>query len=124
MSSSSWLFSSTKRIVGRVAASHDPLGVAIVVLLRLDVGPDKFGPHQPDIVAVGGEHAAEMMSPRGGLGVSERDNFFPAFVFRTTGACVRGTTDSGIRNLGREKRDRLGPAQPPGENKPASQASC
>src|ERR1700691_3674507 len=42
---------------------RDPLGVAIVVLLRLDVGPDIFGRHQADIVAVGGEHAAEMMSP-------------------------------------------------------------
>src|SRR5258707_9312303 len=30
---------------------RDPLGVAIVVLLRLDVGPDIFGRHQPDIVA-------------------------------------------------------------------------
>src|SRR5271165_6427497 len=45
----------------------DPLGVAIVVLLRLDVGPDIFGRHQPDVVAVGGEHAAEMMSPAAGL---------------------------------------------------------
>ena len=46
---------------------RDPLGVAIVVLLGLDVGPDIFGRHQPDIVAVGGEHAAEMMSPATGL---------------------------------------------------------
>src|SRR5271165_7105892 len=45
----------------------DPLGVAIVVLLRLDVGPDIFGRHQPNVVAVGGEHAAEMMSPAAGL---------------------------------------------------------
>ena len=58
----------TKRISRPwVAASRDPLAVAIVVLLGLDVGPDIFGRHQPDIVAVGGEHAAEMMSLATGL---------------------------------------------------------
>ena len=46
---------------------RDPLGVAIVVLLRLDIGPDIFGRHQPDVVAVSGEHAAEMMSAAAGL---------------------------------------------------------
>ena len=67
MSSWSWLFSSTKRIVGRVAASHDPLGVAIVVLLRLDVGPDIFRRHQPDVVAADREQATQMMGPAAGL---------------------------------------------------------
>ena len=46
---------------------RDPLGVAIVVLLRLDVGPDIFGRHQTDIMAVSGEHTAEMMSAAAGL---------------------------------------------------------
>ena len=46
---------------------RDPLGVAIVVLLRLDVGPDIFGRHQPHVVAVSGEHAAEMMGAAAGL---------------------------------------------------------
>ena len=46
---------------------RDPLGVAIVVLLRLDVGPDIFGRHQPDVVAVSREHAAEMMGAAAGL---------------------------------------------------------
>src|ERR1700733_8570920 len=67
MSSSSWLFSSTKRIVGRVAASHAPLGVAIVVLLRLDVGPDVFRRHQPDVMAADREQATQMMGPAAGL---------------------------------------------------------
>jgi hypothetical protein len=40
---------------------RDPLGVAIVVLLRLDIGPDIFRRHQPDVVAVAGEDAAEVM---------------------------------------------------------------
>src|ERR1700733_10215741 len=67
MSSSSWLFSSTKRIVGRVAASHDPLGVAIVVLLRLDVGPDVFRRHQPDVMAADREQPPQRMGPAAGL---------------------------------------------------------
>jgi hypothetical protein len=46
---------------------RDPLGVAIVVLLRLGVGPDIFGRHQPDIVAVSGEDATEMMGAAAGL---------------------------------------------------------
>jgi hypothetical protein len=33
----------------------DPFGVAIVVFLRLDIGPDIFGRHQPDIMAVRSE---------------------------------------------------------------------
>ena len=49
MSSGPGFSSSTKRIVGRVAASRDPLGVAIIVLLRLDVGSDIFRRHQPDV---------------------------------------------------------------------------
>jgi hypothetical protein len=40
---------------------RDPLGVAIVVLLRLDVGSDIFRRHQPDVVAVPGENTAEVM---------------------------------------------------------------
>ena len=46
---------------------RDSLGVAIVVLLRLDVGPDIFGRHQPDIMAVSGEHTAQMMGAAAGL---------------------------------------------------------
>src|SRR5277367_5253952 len=46
---------------------RDPLGVAIVVLLRLDIRANIFGRHQPDIVAVSGEHATEMMSAAAGL---------------------------------------------------------
>jgi hypothetical protein len=41
---------------------RDPLGVAIVVLLRLDVGSDIFRRHQPNLVAVAGEDTAEMMA--------------------------------------------------------------
>ena len=53
--------SSTNRIVGRVATPQgDPFGVTIVVL-RLDVGPDILGRHQPHVVTVSSEHAAEMM---------------------------------------------------------------
>ena len=40
---------------------RDPLGVAIVVLLRLDVGSDIFRRHQPDVVAVAGEDTAKVM---------------------------------------------------------------
>ena len=46
---------------------RDPLGVAIVVLLRLDIRADIFGRHQPHIVAVSGEHAAKMMGAAAGL---------------------------------------------------------
>jgi hypothetical protein len=61
MSSWSWLFSSTKRIVGPRRRPRDPLGVAIVVLLRLDVGSNIFRRHQPDVVAVAGENTANVM---------------------------------------------------------------
>src|ERR1700675_713196 len=40
---------------------RDPLGVAIIVLLRLDVGSDIFRRHQPDVVAVAGKDTAEVM---------------------------------------------------------------
>ncbi len=40
---------------------RDPLGVAIVVLVRLDIRADVFGRHQPDVVTVGGEQPAEVM---------------------------------------------------------------
>src|ERR1700722_9756376 len=40
---------------------RDPLGVAIVVLLRLDVGSNIFRRHQPDVVAVAGEDTANVM---------------------------------------------------------------
>jgi hypothetical protein len=46
---------------------RDSLGVAIVVLLRLDIRADIFGRHQPNIVAVSGEHATEMMGAATGL---------------------------------------------------------
>ena len=46
---------------------RDPLGVAIVVLLRLDIGPDIFGRHQPQVVVVSGKHAAEMVSSAASL---------------------------------------------------------
>ena len=67
MSSWSWLFSSIKSHRRPRRASAIPLGVAIVVLLRLDVGPDIFRRHQPNIVAVSGEHATEMMGAAAGL---------------------------------------------------------
>jgi hypothetical protein len=40
---------------------RDPLGVAIVVLLRLDLGSNIFRRHQPDVVAVAGEDTAKVM---------------------------------------------------------------
>jgi hypothetical protein len=40
---------------------RDPLGVAIVVLLRRNVGSDVFRRHQPDVVAVAGEDTPEVM---------------------------------------------------------------
>ncbi len=46
---------------------RDPLGVAIVVLLRLDVGPGIFRRHQPDVVAVSCEHPTEVMGAAAGL---------------------------------------------------------
>jgi hypothetical protein len=46
---------------------RDSLGVAIVVLLRLDLRADIFGRHQPDVVAVSGEHATKMMSAAASL---------------------------------------------------------
>jgi hypothetical protein len=39
----------------------DPFGVAVVVLLRLDLGPNVFGRHQADIVPMTGEDAADAM---------------------------------------------------------------
>jgi hypothetical protein len=45
----------------------NPLGVAIIVLLRLDVRADIFGRHQPDLMAVSGEHATQMMGAAAGL---------------------------------------------------------
>src|ERR1700733_13127573 len=38
---------------------RDPLGLAIVVLLRLDVGSNIFRRHQPDIVAVAANDTTE-----------------------------------------------------------------
>ncbi len=46
---------------------RDPLGVAIVVLLGLDVGPNIFRRHQPHVMTVRGKRAAKMMSPAAGL---------------------------------------------------------
>jgi hypothetical protein len=34
---------------------RDSLGVAIIVLLRLDIGAGVFGRHQPDVVTTGSE---------------------------------------------------------------------
>lgn len=45
----------------------DPFRVAIIVLLRLDVGPDIFGRHQLHVVAVVGEDAAQMMGAAAGF---------------------------------------------------------
>lgn len=42
---------------------RDPLSVAIIVLLRLDVRADIFGRHQPNLMIMGGEQPAQMMSP-------------------------------------------------------------
>jgi hypothetical protein len=39
----------------------DPFGVTVVILLRLDVGPDIFGRHQPHVMPMNGEHASQMM---------------------------------------------------------------
>ena len=46
---------------------RDPFGVPIVVLLRLDIGPDIFRRHQPDSVAVCGKHATQMMGAAASL---------------------------------------------------------
>ena len=46
---------------------RDPLGVAIVVFLRLDIGPHILGRHQPDVVTVHGEQPAEVMRAAAGL---------------------------------------------------------
>ncbi|MBA3517894.1 MAG: hypothetical protein H0T75_09685 [Rhizobiales bacterium] len=51
----------TNRIVGRVAALGDRFGVAIIILLRLDVGPDILGRHQPHLVSLGNQKAPEVM---------------------------------------------------------------
>ena len=40
---------------------REPLRVAIVVLLRLDIRPDMFRRHEPHVVAAGVEDAAEMI---------------------------------------------------------------
>ena len=45
----------------------DPFSVAIVVLLRLDIGSDIFWRHQPDVVAMSGEHTTEMVGAAAGL---------------------------------------------------------
>jgi hypothetical protein len=39
----------------------DAVRITIVVLLRFDVGTDIFGRHQPNVVAVAGEDATEVM---------------------------------------------------------------
>src|SRR6516225_723858 len=67
MSSWSWLFSSTKRIERPRRGFRDPLGVAIIVLLRLDIGPHIFGGHQSDVVTMSGEQPAKVMSAAAGL---------------------------------------------------------
>src|SRR6202011_1048778 len=45
----------------------DPLSIAVVVLLRLDIGPHIFGRHQPDVMSVSREYPAEIMSAAAGL---------------------------------------------------------
>jgi hypothetical protein len=45
----------------------DPFSVAIVVLLCLDIGSNIFGRHQPDVVAMSGEHTTEMVGAAAGL---------------------------------------------------------
>jgi hypothetical protein len=45
----------------------DRLGVALVVLLRLDVGLDVLRRHQPDLVTLLAQHPAEVMSAAAGL---------------------------------------------------------
>ena len=67
MSSWSWLFSSTKRIERPRRGFRDPLGVAIIVLLRLDIGPHIFGGHQSDVVTMSGEQPAKVVSAAAGL---------------------------------------------------------
>ena len=69
------------------------------------------------LVGTAREVAGQIDRGCGGLGISERDHFFPAFVFWTTCSRVRRASDCGIGDLGREERHRLRPAQPPGENK-------
>jgi len=64
----------------------DPFRVAIVVLLRLDAGPNIFGRHQPHLVAVAGEDVAEVM-----------------------GAAARFHSDNASRQLLREPDERLAP---------------
>ena len=46
---------------------RDPLGVAIIVLLRFDIGPHIFGRHQSDVVTTSGEQPAKVMSAAAGL---------------------------------------------------------
>jgi hypothetical protein len=46
---------------------RDPLGVAIIVLLRLDIGPHIFGGHQSDGVTMSGEQPAKVMRAAAGL---------------------------------------------------------
>jgi hypothetical protein len=45
----------------------NPLGVAIIVLPPLDVRADIFGRHQPNVIAVTGEHATRMIGAATGL---------------------------------------------------------
>lgn len=45
----------------------DRLGIAVVVLLRLDVGADVLGRHQPDGVPLHGEQPAEVVGAAAGL---------------------------------------------------------
>jgi hypothetical protein len=54
-------------IQGRGCGLGDPLSVAVIVLLRLHIGPHIFGRHQPDVVSVSREYPAEVMRPAAGL---------------------------------------------------------
>ena len=78
----------------------DPFGVAIVVLLRLDVGSDIFGRHQPDVVAMSGEHTAEMMGAAAGL---HPDNALGKFLRQP---------DQRLTSYLAPHHDRAGPVEP------------
>src|ERR1700730_14807391 len=61
MSGCSWLFNSTQRMVGRVAASAIPSASRSSFISRLDVGPHIFRRHEPDVMSLACEQTAEMM---------------------------------------------------------------
>jgi hypothetical protein len=54
---------------------RDPLGVAIVVLVRLDIRANVFGRHQPDVVTEGGKRPAEMRAQHASILTTHAGSF-------------------------------------------------